>query len=117
MGNLIAKKEHVCALCNSEDCGKKKVICDECQFVQKFMVQYGRNTLHDITVNHDRSRRPRVVQMPQLPPPPVQPERYNTWSHPTPAHPSAPLTAAPPPQYNHEDTNVVVVGSRYPKNY
>ena len=109
MGNLIAKKEHVCALCNSEDCGKKKAICDECHFVQKFIVTYGRNALHDITVNHDRSRRPRVVQMPQLPPPPVQPERYNTWSHPTTTTPpSAPLTAAPPPQYNHD------IG-RYPK--
>lgn len=115
MGNLIAKKEHVCSLCNSEDCGKKKNICDECQFVQKFIVQYGRNALHEITSNHDRSRRPRVV-MP-LPPPPVQPERYNTWSHPTSTVPSAPLTAAPPPQYNHDDRNVMVVGARYPKSY
>ena len=97
MGNIIAKKEHVCALCNSEDCGKKKAICDQCDFVQKFIVQYGRTALHDVTVNYDRSRRPRVVV--PLPPPP---ERYNTWSHPTTSVPSAPLTAAPPPQYNHD---------------
>ena len=68
MGNIItSKKVHVCAICNSEDCSKRRVICDECCFVQKFVMNFGRHSLREITSEHERSKRPRVLNL--APPP------------------------------------------------
>ena len=105
MGNAFGKKEHVCVICTSEDCGKNKNVCDQCEFIHKFIINYGRHTLHDITINHDRSKRPRVVNL--LPSPPSQ---RGNWSS---NAPSAPV-AMPPPGYNYDRDPI---GARYPKNY
>lgn len=112
MGNICGKKKiHECAICHTEDCRERSGVCGQCGFIHQFIVDHGRNTLRQITSNHDQQSRPRALSLPPPPPrPPRVTEVRQVWGDPSAqqlpdihqrqismcAGPSAPL---PPPDY------------------